>query len=30
MNGVTVNPMKYVVDPTGLEVASETEQGGSS
>jgi murein DD-endopeptidase MepM/ murein hydrolase activator NlpD len=30
VNGTTVNPIKYVVDPTGVKFASEGENGGQS
>ncbi|HSB68959.1 MAG TPA: peptidoglycan DD-metalloendopeptidase family protein [Candidatus Methylomirabilis sp.] len=30
VNGSTVNPMKYVVDPTGVKFAGENETGGES
>ena len=30
VNGVTVNPMKYIVDPAGATYAGETEDGGRS
>jgi len=30
VNGVTVNPMKYVVDQSSVTVAGETEEGGRS
>jgi murein DD-endopeptidase MepM/ murein hydrolase activator NlpD len=30
VNGVTVNPLKYVVDPPGVAVAGEVEEGGRS
>jgi murein DD-endopeptidase MepM/ murein hydrolase activator NlpD len=30
VNGTTVNPIKYVVDPTGVKFASDTENGGQS
>ena len=30
LNGTTVNPMKYIVDPSGVNYASEGESGGQS
>jgi murein DD-endopeptidase MepM/ murein hydrolase activator NlpD len=30
VNGVTVNPLRYVVDPSGMTVAGEVEEGGRS
>jgi len=30
LNGTTVNPMKYIVDPSGVKYASEGEPGGQS
>jgi murein DD-endopeptidase MepM/ murein hydrolase activator NlpD len=30
VNGTTVNPMKYIVDPSGVNYANEGESGGQS